>query len=605
MVFLAFAAMLTFVVGCACLGRLVRPVTGLTRADSLPALPLLGLGLLVWLTVVLNAAGLFSTWVLLAAVGLGVVLAAAPLLRSRPHLVPETPTLLAIVIVAVPIFGLIFIPPEINANDDGPAYLLFSEKLALLGASGAEPFSERRLYGFGGQFGLVAIIRDLLGTRWLSVYEPGLGLALIGAWLLLASRTTPMARVVSASVIFGVAFVWLTMTAKPIANLAPAVLYAAVLFGAVQAWMACASAPIGQTAWFRVLAIFCAVALTLRPTAAPFIALLATSAALPVISRQDWRSLAIAAGLAGMILAPAMIGSLQASGTLFYPFLGGGVHVDGSAAQVSWVETISMSARAVWTWALLAMIGLVWLWLRRSDQAPQGGLVLLGITSAAVLLVASATGGLALDRYAFPILFAAFAALASRLELTTQTSAKLKVIARPVLGLATVGCIGVIAIAALPSARAAIESAAPAALRLRWQQPALDPEIGRAYRLAQQQVPPGATLLAVHLAHADQLDVRRNVVLAADQVATAGPGSGWPQQTSPGALTTYLRASGVDYVAISDGLFDHLESDGTAWQRRLRASRLLARGQFIQATAGVASIAEGPDFTLYAVADLR
>jgi hypothetical protein len=604
MVILAFAALLTLVVGCAGLGRLLRATIGLTPTDSLPALPLLGLGGLVWLTLVLNVAGLFSTGILLVVVGLGVLLAAVPIVRSRPRLLSEPSALLALVVVAVPILGLAFIPPEINANDDGPAYLLFSEKLADLGASGAEPFSERRLYGFGGQFGLVAVIRDVFGTRWLSLYEPCMGLSLIGAWLLLIPRTTPMSRVISVAVVFGLAFVWLTVTARPIANLAPAVLYAAVLFGAVQAWLKCMSDPGGQTAWFRTLAFFCAVALTLRPTAAPFIALLAASAALPVIARRDWRGFAVAAGLAGVVLAPAMLGSLQASGTLFYPFLGSGVHVDGAAAPTSWIETVYMSARAVWTWTLLALGGLVWVWLRQSGHAPPGSLVLLGITTAAVLLVAVATGGLALDRYAFPILFAVFAALASRLELTTRTSSRLETFGRPALGLAAIGCLGVIAVAALAPARETLESVAPAALKLRWQQPALDPSVGPAYRLAQQQVPAGATLLAVHLAHADQLDVKRNIVLAADQVATAGPMPGWPQETSPGGLKAYLRASDVDYVAVSDGLFDQLESDETAWQRRLRASRQLARRQFIQATTGVDPVATGPGFSIYAVADL-
>lgn len=603
MLILAFAALLTFVVGCAGLGRLLRPLTGLAEEDMRPALPLLGMGLVVWLTLVLNVTGLFSTWALLVVVGLGVTIAVVPLLRSRPGLAPGTPMLLALVVIATPLLGLIFIPPEINANDDGPAYLLFSEKLARLGASGAEPFSERRLYGFGGQFGLIAIIRDLFGTRWLSLYEPGLGLALLGAWLLLARTTAPMSRVVAASVVFGVAFVWLTITARPIANLAPAVLYAAVLFGAVQAWLNCASDPVGQRGWFRLLAVFCALGLTLRPTAAPFIALLAASAALPIIAARDWRSLTLAGGLASVVLAPAMLGSLQASGTLFYPFLGSGVHV-GGAAETSWVESLSTSARAMWTWALLGMSVLFWLWLRRIGQVPAGGLILLGVTTAAIGLIAAATGGLALDRYAFPILFAVFAALVSRLELTPQTSSRLQVGARPALGLIAAGCIGVMAIAALSPARTAIEGAAPAALTMRWRQPALDPAIGPAYRQAQQQVPAGATILAVHLAHADQLDVRRNIVLAADQAATAGPAPGWPLETSHSGLTAYLRASGVDYIAVSDALFDQLEGDGTAWQRRLSASRLMARRQFMQATAGIEPVATGPGFSIYAIADL-
>lgn len=603
MLILAFAALLMLVVGCAGLGSLLRPVTGLAEEDIRPALPLLGLGLVVWLTLVLNVAGLFSTWALLAVVGLGVTMALVPLLRSRPGLTPAMPMLLALVVIAAPLLVLIFIPPEINANDDGPAYLLFSEKLARLGASGAEPFSERRLYGFGGQFGLIAIIRDLFGTRWLSLYEPGLGLALLGAWLLLGRTTALMSRVVAACVVFGVAFVSLTITAKPIANLAPAVLYAALLFGAVQAWLKCASDPARQTGWFRLLAVFCSVALTLRPTAAPFIAFLAASAALPIIAARDWRSLSLGGALAGVILAPAMLGSLQASGTLFYPFLGSGVHV-GGAAEASWLESLSMSARAVWTWALLGMSGLVWLWLRRTRQAPGGGLALLGVTTAAVILIAIATGGLALDRYAFPVLFAVFAALVSRLELTPQTSSRLLVCARPALGLIAAGWIGVMAIAALSPARTAIEGAAPAALTMRWRQPALDPAIGPAYRQAQQRVSAGATILAVHLAHADQLDVRRNIVLAADQAATAGPAPGWPQETSHSGLTAYLRASGVDYIAVSDDLFDQLEGDGTAWQRRLRVSRLMARRQFMQATAGIDPVATGPGFKIYAVADL-
>lgn len=604
MLVLAVAALLALVVGCAGLGRLLRPVTGLAEQDIRPALPLLGLGVLIWATLVLNISALFSTWLILAIVATGLIIALVPLLRSSSGLVPSAPLLLTLVVVAVPVVSLIFIPPEINANDDGPAYLLFSEKLARLGTSGAEPFSERRLYGFGGQFGLVATIRDLLGTRWLSLYEPGLGLALIGAWILLARRITPMGRVVSATIVFGVAFVWLTITAKPIANLAPAVLYAALLFGAVQAWLKCASDPVGRTGWLRVLAALCAVALTLRPTAAPFIALLATFAALPFIAARDWRSLAVAAGLAAIVLAPAFVSSLHASQTPFYPFLGRGVHVDDATAPASVGETLSMSARAVWTWALFALSGCVWLWLRRTGQAPAGGLLLLGVAAIAVGLIAAATGGLALDRYAFPPMFAVFAALASHLELPPRTSAWLQIFARPALGLTVAGCIGVTAIATVPFARTAIESAAPSAIKLRWRQSTLDQEIGPAYRQAQQLVPAGATILAVHLAHADQLDVRRNSVLAADQAATAGPTPGWPQETSPDKLAPYLLASGVDYIAVSDGLFDQLEGDATAWQRRLRASRLIARIQFTQATAGIDPVATGPSFSIYAVADL-
>jgi hypothetical protein len=605
MVVLAFAALVALVVGCVGLGRLLRPLTGLAEQDVRPALPLLGLGLVVWLTLLLNATGLFSTWLLLAIVGAGLTTALAPLLRSPSGLVPSTAMLLTLVIIAAPIVVLIFIPPEINANDDGPAYLLFSEKLARLGATGAEPFSERRLYGFGGQLGLVAMIRDVLGTRWLSLYEPGLGLALIGAWLLLAPKGPSMSRPVAVCAVFGVAFVWLTLTARPIANLAPAVLYAAVLFGAVQAWLRCASGRSHRSGWFRLLAIFCAVALSLRPTAAPFIGLLAASAALPIIAARDWRSLVLAAGLAAAILSPAMLASLQASDTLFYPFLGAGVHVDGGTARAPWLESLSSSARAVWTWVLLAGSGLLWVWLRLTRQAPAAGLVLLAMTAVAIVVIAATTGGLALDRYAFPILFAVFAALASGIEMTERASSRLRKLSRPALAIAAIGCIGIIAAALVPGLRSTVEGVAPAALRARWQQSTLHPAVGPAYRVAQQQIPAGATLLAVHLAHADQLDVGRNTVLAADQAATAGPSPGWPQQTLHGELAAYLRSSGVDYVAVSDSLFEQLEDDETAWQRRLRASRLLARRQFSEATAGVRPVAEGPGFSIYAVADLN
>lgn len=398
------------------------------------------------------------------------------------------------------------------------------------------------------------------------------------------------------------------MTGRPIANLAPAVLYAAFLFGSTEAWLRLWSdrqEPARERSWFSLLAVYSAIALTLRPTAVPFIALLALSATTLMIKRRHWQALWIAPTLAGIVLLPAMISSWQASGTLFYPFLGRGVHGETDYGPTDALAVLGQAASEAWTWVLVAIVFGLWALLHLQNRAPKGAAMLLAILMIALVAVAWATGGLALNRYSFPIVFAVLAALAGRLNLAEPLGRRLERIIPAAAIAAGVGALALVTVSATPPGRALQASLDASPIGFRWRQPGLDADMHDAYRQAQAAVPAGDVILAVHLAQADRLDVRRNRVLTADQAATAGPAPGWPRALADGGLRDYLIASGIDHVAVSDTLFSTRPDAATAWQRGLDANTDLARTQMANAVRDVTPVATGPDFRIYRVASLN
>lgn len=608
--FIAAVLLLIFMIlGFAGLGSLTARLPG-APSDWAPAAALTGCGLVIWLTLISNLAGLFQLAVLFAAIGLG---AAGWLATHRRSFWPaRAAPVLAIwawIVVLAVVGLLLLVPPEINLNDDTTAYLIFSEKLAQLGQTGPEPFSERRLYGFGGQLGLVAVIEGLLGARWLSLYEPVLGLALVGAWMLVAGRDLPASLLLRVSVVFGAALVWLTVGGKPIANLAPAVLYWAFLFGTTEAWLKIWDGEppsVERDRWFALLAFYCAIALTLRPTAAPFIGLLGLSGCAVMLAGRRWKALGAATGIAGLIMAPAMTLSLRDSGTLFYPFLGLGVHGAETYLSTDPGDVFGQALKAVMSHALLvACLGIGSLMVLTRRVSPHAGFGLMAITVAAYAAVAWATGGLELARYTFPFVFAAFAAFAGRMEAPEVVARWAERLSRPAAIAAAAGLAVVVVGAFTPPGESVGRRLAASGLGYRWSQPLMRGGPEAAYRQAQAQTPAGASILAMELTYGNLLDVRRNRILAADQAAAAGPAPGWPTGTGPGVLRDYLAGAGVDYIAVSDNVMAPWTEFDTEWQRRLGAASELTRRQVETAVQGVAPVATGPDFRLYAVSELR
>lgn len=460
-----------------------------------------------------------------------------------------------------------------NPHDDSHAYLVFAEKMVQTGGLGDDPYSMRRLLtSLGSQHFLHAMVLPFFSYEHLYMLDLGLAV-LLGVGLIYG-----MARRNGASPLFALVasffFVWVWPPIEMPVNLTSAVipvllwveLYNALRDGSdgshplrgrivLQALLASALISLKLTYLPAVLVLYLAV-------------LLWRLAAGPQRVRTAIEVCLIACGTL-LLLLPWMINHLHSSGTLLYPLFGRGY--EGSQygsfaspwADLTWQNALHAALKnLVRNTYLVPLVIATFCYVRWKDKqnVSAGPLaVLFGSVSAflgLLLMIAIPAYGV---RYAAPILFGAFMALAVR----RFTSLRLLAL------LFAVGLIFASGDSNLFSRLTRCSKNIAQAAKTPVYAPSAE-ELA-SYRGLQAAVPPGAVLLA-RLSLPMLLDFNRNTVYVIDWPGGASPAPGLPSFKGGEALAEYLRSKSIRYVAYSYGNEANFQKE--RWKIRLESDNI-------------------------------
>ncbi|MCP8936946.1 hypothetical protein NK718_00310 [Alsobacter sp. SYSU M60028] len=539
-----------------------------------------------------------------AAVAMLAVLGVVSLLAERRRVSATPPgrgwTLVAGVL-GLALLALLALPPSFNAVDDGYAYVAFMREVANAGTSLAQPFSERRLFTYGGHFPLAGLLDSLAGPEALSAVDPGLGLALIG--LLVVERVRAGRTPALAGLAVLALFAGFIAAASPIKNTIPILLPAA--FASLMMLRLVETAPPGGrrlgTERAVEMGLLAGAAATFRATSLPFaLAVLGAWCAVEAWGelrrrRAPWAALLAPFAMAAALVPFALV--LQgASGTPLFPLLGPGVHAsrhDGAAFVAGTLaEKLAGALDSLATdpglllATLAALAGVVGRWREGDREGCARNALGWCAVAVAALAIAQATEGIALLRYSFSFSIA----------LPVAVLATARWPRAPSFAMARAGRSPFVAAAMLPavSAAAGVWAVGPQALldsfdaRLAPRYAAVRPspaELASASAVT-AALPEGATLVA-YWPRAYLLPMGRNRILIDDQPGRAGPDPFWPPADDPEAVRAYLRGAGVDFVlattADPDDACARLD-DPAQWYRRMYEGECAFR-RFVESPA--------------------
>jgi hypothetical protein len=446
---------------------------------------------------------------------------------------------------------------------DDSAYTLFPERMLGIGHLGADPFNDRVTgSGLGGQVFLQTLVLALFPIEYIRLVDPGVAYLALGVWLL-GSRLKPWTR----ALLGLLAAVTPTFSINASSVTMPAVLLIAVVGelertrrGGTLRSVAAVALPLGGLLSLKS---------NLVPGGALLIFLwgmtlaLLTRRARPILAGTAIGVLALA------LLAPWMIASFRACGSLLYPFLGEGYRVHTLVA-IPHLELRRSSAES-----LAALL--------RATRSPTSMLMLGGLSLAAVglmarlpsprrLAAAVACLGTALAcmglfavvfqgsfwRYMYPyqlaatlLAFATANRYLPRWEGMRGRAARYAVSAVPMIAI----------LVFLPRGVRDSTDLDDSLVRAFAGRPRFEPREVAEHRRLQEAVPPGEPIFCV-LDWPVMLDVARNPILYHDNVGAVSPPPGIPLREDPEDLATYLRDQGIRHVLAPsrDGLREYIRS---------------------------------------------
>ena len=617
---LAFACILLAFTG---FGRLVsRSLRGTSLRLDWPMEAALGVSLLSLLGGFLTACGIVSAAVNVGLVGVGI--AAFFLSRNRLATKPSskrslsaTSFVLVVLILMTAVRSLI--PEPWTLNDDAIAYAAFPKKLLETGGLN-EPFSFRRIVGFGASPYLNSVVLSLLPEQALHLMDLGIGGVLVAFNIRETLRRDLATPLWIAS---GIAMLSLLMS-DPRINLAPTSLASLGALCLFRSFLAVDRAKLGGWQAAMLLALPCAGMISLR---ANLLAMAGTLSALlfllhfdsyrtSLVSTRLVRLMAVAS-LCSVLLCPWAFALYQSSSTPFFPVVAGNFNPN---LPMRATEGLLDSARfllinshygAIDLLALVLAVGAASRILPRS-------VILFGIAAVlsalAMILMFTLSDPPNLYRYYSPLTLPAFH-LALGAGATTVTvwrqrwferrpyfTAGWRVAAFFVLVLA---CGPLIA----PWKTWRILKQSDELMR-KW----TSQKDASAVSVVLAAVQPKLPVLAM-VERADLLDYRRNEIFNIDDIGAVSPPPGLPIGRSAQSLVVYLRGLGIAYL-LYDRSVEAPELYGRAlWMRNMTSNQLIWRmrapiylwlfsavdslqaecpGSFIKGTYGVIALAHCP-----------
>lgn len=442
-----------------------------------------------------------------------------------------------------------------DIHDDLQAYLVFPEKLLDQGSLGPEPFEPRRMLNLGGQSFLQTLVTAALPVRQIHLLDGGIAavmlLGLVWGWMRRERVPLPLGML-------------LALFAATVPHLEARGNTSSVMTGGVVllAWFLTVThrrvkeAPMAARAALQALLI--AAAASLKSTYIPFVAV--AFVALVILARPEQarrerlREAALCVGLTALLLAPWMISVLWSSGTLLYPLLGRGFHAThyfpgfGNVSEggaLGWPEVLRM---------LIRQLGLVWVVLlllvtlpRRRRREAQAFAVATAVSAVAIIFLVDATLNRSLGRYIFPLAQAGLLAV-----LGTCLAARGAGRRWPLERLAGLTVALALLVGGNEAAQRLLIRLVDNLAEARGEDgvaTARD-ELVHAQLLA--SVPSGSPVLA-RLRLPFLLDFGAHRVFVMGFPGMASPPPGLPLFQGPEAVASYLRGTGVRYLACSIG----------------------------------------------------
>ncbi|MFA6123467.1 MAG: hypothetical protein WCS75_12345 [Sphingomonas sp.] len=545
----AYAVVVALVTGAGFLGFLFIQLMSalgfpLRKDVAMGFAPVVGVVIVFVLGGALNFLGIFTVW---AIVGIDVAATAYVLIWRRAFaglakIDIDRPMLLVFVT-----FGAILatLPAPINLNDDS-AYLTYAYKLIALRGTGTEPFSERRLFTFLGYLPLQVPVLQWFGLRGLSAFEPGLTVILLG-WLFACVSTARSTLRFAASGVIAFLLFSLFLGARPIVNMLPSMLeFCFVAFASFAVLRMVGEERAMQRGLFLLVTIAAIGAIAIRPTMIVYFAVLSPLLGIVLIRDRLYRTMLGGGMLVGLSLIPMMLLMQQSSGTLWYPFLGRGVHTDFGVpiggGNVNVISAICADPLAL----LPLLLGFAVAIVGRNTGNVRGKIYLLAAASVALVLIAWSLNAYHLDHYSFPSSVGVLVAL-----LLDTRDDKLPLLA-PLAPLALPGAGVLCAILALGLILAAtIKPSTLAPFRNRFYQRMIaDAQPGQSCNAAATGAAPGSVILAVEAPCAFAVNFKRNKVFLADNLFAAVPCEKRPCPNSVGSFESALRSHRVSYVLV-------------------------------------------------------
>jgi hypothetical protein len=434
------------------------------------------------------------------------------------------------------------IPYAWNAIDDSVAYAAFPVKMLETGAL-IEPFSWRRLSGFGGYSYLHSIVLTFLPIRCLYFLDMGIMTALTRFAITYYTKT----RLQASWLVAGAAgIIFMGVDDMPRINLSPTATLVFLSIGLLETVQLAFDAPLASVKRAWLVALVAAGFASVRVTAIGFEGMFMLL--LVMVDGGAWRERLTRWGavavLTSLLLVPWAISLYQSSHTPLWPLLDGNFCRDvPTSGHLAMRDILPFIWQNISCFELNAPLILVLSCAAVGTLSKWNGCLAFGAFFTAVSVMLTSNGMCLpseFSRYYAPYTMPAF--IIAGVGVLADTGRKLPsptLRARFILGLGLCGC----------AAGFFFTSKDYTVIRigLAWfTRQAVQP-FPQPYAKALATIPPGARVLA-EVDDAYLLDYRRHEIFNIDEVGMASPGAGLPVHRDADQLVQYLSRLSIEYI---------------------------------------------------------
>jgi hypothetical protein len=445
-----------------------------------------------------------------------------------------------------------------NGHDDSHAYLVFPNKMLQTGSQGQDPFSERRMYEYGGQSFLHALMLTTVNLRGLHSLDFGVGWLLAMALVIGHARRGGVAPGACLAVLLALPL----FAAPPIVNVTSLVTGLVLFYALMRTFLESREESLATRV--VVMAMLLAGIVTLKnnfiPPAGLILLLLYVFAAGPMSLRRKIGEPVLVAGVALIFLAPWMVSMYGSNGTFLYPILGNGYYASPASGFISatcgsFDIPVVLARLREPRFHLLFLVGIVLVLLpfARRDRATSRRLanllIFFAVWAGAFFVGLASDWGIG-TRYDYPFTMAVTIFLIME-SLGTFSGARDSSV-KPRLAVFCYAAVVVVAVLSL-SVSSLLRGPFFPVEQFQWK--SFFPQAaGKSFQpggvqAVQGAIPPHARVLA-RLSEPYLLNFRRNPIYIIDWPGGSSPPPGMPLDSAE-AIAEYLRNQGIRYVMYS------------------------------------------------------
>lgn len=302
-------------------------------------------------------------------------------------------------------------PPAINGNDDNTAYLVFAYKTVDYGHLPVEPLSERRAFSLGGSYPFQGSLIDILGINYLTIFEPALGVLLL-SFLAMCFGNNYYSRLIPISVISFMPLLGSRVLANTASTFILSFYTLVMIFLVYSLYKKNNYSLLFKTTTFAIIVLSAILAVTLRPTTAPFNTFIVVFLLLIYTLRKDYKttilSVSVSLIFALLILLPYIISSNLSSGSWSYPLLSRGWHISSDPnfiiySSVPIIDHISNLTKVPLQDPFVSIIIVIYIIsIKYLNNKFFHHFIFLAYIAFYMILIIS-TGGRSTSRYVFPV----------------------------------------------------------------------------------------------------------------------------------------------------------------------------------------------------------